>query len=268
MKKQVIVIILLGASLFVSAQKGNWTIGLYSGVQGQIISSHLDEYYRTIPNPDTIIIIDKWNPTRMGVKHTFSNTPPVELNVKYNIRNRFSFAFGLGYRSYYAKVKDVFDFCFTSKADYFQVPIIFQYDMPLKKQGFSFFLQWGLCFDIMRNSRGWGYSPSEYHDFMTDKLLSVETSINPSWGEVLFNPLFHTGFGFSYQFNSGFGIAVSGKHNIGLTYINTLSYHIQLKDTQTGIIEREVKEQLYCRSESWNVLVGLTYTFKKKEKIG
>jgi len=101
---------------------------------------------------------------------------------------------------------------------------------------------------------------------LTDKLVYVETSVNAYSGSSAFYPLFHTGFGFSYQFNSGVGISVSGKHTIGLTYMNELSYNIKFIDADTYITEREFKEQSACRSESWNVLLGITYTFKQKEK--
>ena len=259
MKNKIIIIVFLGGALFASAQKGNWTIGLYTGVQGQVITSCSEEYHNGT-------IINSWDVPNIRPKHSFSNIPPFELNVKYNIRNRFSFIYGVGYRSYFTKVKNSFELDYTARTDFLQLPVIFQYDIPLRKKGFSFFLQWGVCFDFNIYQTSWGNYPTEYHDSFTNKLLSVETSVNVPYSGVWINYLFHTGFGFSYQFNSGIGISISGKHNIGLANISELSYHMQLKDPQIGNIEREIKEKLLCRSESWNILFGVTYTFKKKEK--
>jgi hypothetical protein len=250
---------LLGGSLFASAQKGDWTLGLYTGVQGQFYTFHRQEYHRS-----------RWQSPDMRMAHVFSNIPPIELNVKYNIRDRLSLVYGLGYRSYFTKVKgggrnfytDVLHY--TVRTDFIQIPVIFQYDFPLKKQGFSFFLQWGLGFDIGINHKSWGTCSTEERDMLTDDLLYVETSVNSSNGVGGFNCLLHTGFGFSYQFNSGVGISLLAKHNIGLAFVNELSYHIIFRDAETGVIEREFKEQSGCR-ESWNVLLGVTYTFKKKE---
>ena len=45
MKKQIIIIALLVGSLFASAQQNTWTLGLYTGAQGQIITSVKQEYF-------------------------------------------------------------------------------------------------------------------------------------------------------------------------------------------------------------------------------
>jgi len=271
-------IVLLGFLMFgmvsLYAQKGNCTIGLYTGVQGQFFTFHREEYHKTLyTNSETgkDTLIGNWQSPYMRMTHTFSNIPPIELLVRHNVSNRFSMLYGVGYRSYFTKIKgggrayyaDVL--YYTARTDFIQIPIICQYDMPMKKNGFSFFLQWGLCFDVEIKRKSWWHSLTEQHDWRTDKLLYVETSINSYWGAASFYPLFHTGFGFSYQFNSGIGISLSGKHNIGLSHINKLSYNIKFIDAETGITEREFKEYLSTRSESWNVLLGITYTFKKKE---
>ena len=274
-KKQIIICILLGGALFVSAQKNTWTIGLYTGVQGQLQTYHRQEYHRDLySNYDTgeDTLIGRWQSPELGMAHTFSNIPPIELSVKYNIRDRLSLVYGVGYRSYFTKVKgggrsfgtDVLHY--TARTDIIQVPIVFQYDMPLKKKGFSFFLQWGLGFDVGIYHKSWGTSSIEEYDEIASQLLYVQTFVNSSSGNFLVNYVLHTGFGFSYQFNSGVGISLSGKHNIGLAFVNELSYNIQFMDAQNGyVMVREFKEQSGCR-ESWNVLLGITYTFKKKQK--
>jgi hypothetical protein len=257
MKNKIIIIVFWGGSLFVSAQKNNWTIGIYTGVQGQIITSIKQEYYNGT-------LINSSDPIETRPKHAFSNIPPVELNVKHNVRDRFSIAYGVGYRSYFTKANDYL-LHYKARTDFIQIPIICQYDAPLKKKRFSFFVQWGLCFDFDIYHTSWGHHSTEDHDWKTGNLLNVVIYTKSS-NDVGFNPLFFAGIGFSYQFNSGIGISLLGKNNMGLVNINKLSYHVKCIDASTGDIVREIKEQLYSRSESWNVLLGVTYTFKKKEK--
>jgi hypothetical protein len=187
MKKQIIIIVLLGGSLFLSAQKNSWTIGLYTGVHGQITASVKQQYNRSLyHNYDTgkdTMIGGEWSSLMAGVQHTFSPIPPLELTVKYNIGDNFSITSGIGYRSYYMKAKYYsekinnspdFIYHFTTRNDFIQLPIIFQYDIPLKKKGFSLFVQGGIAIDIEVYDREWGYCKTEYYDRLSDKLLSVE----------------------------------------------------------------------------------------------
>lgn len=268
MKNQIIIIIvLLGGSLFVSAQKNAWTIGLHTGVQGQIFTSVKQEYHRAFYKGEGAEeIINRWGSPQAIIKHTLSHIPPVELTVKYNIGNRFSIATGVGYRSYYMKIKDNPFYDFTRRDDYIQIPIIFQYDIPLKKKGFSFFVQGGAAIDIEINSTDWKSYSNEYYDRMSDKLLSVENSTTSYFSNGGNNFLLHAGIGFSYKFSSGIGISLLGRYNIGMMYVSIESYHTMLKEMNTGNVEREIKEKLYGRAECWNVLLGVSYSFKNKKK--
>ena len=248
------------------SQKNSWTLGLYVGVQGQISTSVKQDYIRAFYMNGVEEIIDRWNPPTIKLMHTFSKTPPAELTVKYNIGNYFSIATGIGYRGYYMTVQDNPYYRYTSRRDYLQVPIILQYDIPLKKKGFFFFIQGGIALDFEVGYRGWGYHSGEYYDDVSHKQLSCENLEETFFGEEGFNQLLYGGFGFSYKFNSGIGISLLGRYNIGSVYINNYSYRTVLKEVGTDIVEKEIKEHLYCKAESWNALLGVTYTFKQKKK--
>lgn len=265
MKNRIVLFVfLLFGIKSLSAQKNTWTIGLYSGVQGQIITSVYQEYFGTFFDET---IVDSWNLPAVRIKHTFSPIPLVDLTVKYNIKNRFSISTGVGYRSYYLKAgyRDYYNY--TTRDDFIQVPIIFQYDIPLKKKGFLLLVQGGIGFGFEVYDKSWGYSPNRCSDYGTDKIYNVETFTEPYWNGGDFYYLLHSGIGFSYRFNSGIEISLLGKYNISSSYISTHSYHTTVKEADTGIIKGEMKEQLYGKGECWNVLLGVTYTFKKKEKI-
>ena len=89
MKRISKIVLIIGIALLynnIYAQKGTWTIGLYTGVQGQVLTSCSEEYRN-----GSIINNGFREAPYISYKHAFSNIPPVELNVKYNIKNRFSF---------------------------------------------------------------------------------------------------------------------------------------------------------------------------------
>jgi hypothetical protein len=265
--KRLIIVVLLGmiGSLFASGKKNSWTIGLYTGIQGQIISSVKQEYTRAFYIGGEKII-NMWDAPMIRIQHALSHIPPVELTVKYNIGNCFSIVSGVGYRSYYLKVKDNPFYNFTTRGDFIQVPIIFQYNIPLKKKGFSVFIQGGIGIDIGINSIDRASYSNEYDDRKANKVCYVENTAESYFNNGDRNLLLHTGVGFSYNFDSGIGISLLGRYNTGALYISTHSYHTVVKEVGTDIIEQEIKEQLYGKAECWNVLLGVTYTFKKKEK--
>jgi hypothetical protein len=234
---------------------------LYTGVLGQITTSVKEEYFGRSYDGT---IIDHWNSPMVGITHTFSHIPPVELTVKYNIGNRFSITSGVGYRSYYLKVKNNSCYNYTEKYDYIQIPIIFQYDIPLKKKGFSLFVQGGIGLDFEVNYSAWRDYDNEY--YWGNKIYTVENSTVSYFSNGGYNYLIHAGIGFSYRFNSGVGISLLGRYNIGASYISKHSYHTIVKEVSDNIIEEEIKEQLYGKAECWNCLLGVTYTFKNKEK--
>ena len=264
MNNRIALIIVLALGIVqMFAQKNTWTLGLCTGVQGNINTVINQEYYGGSYESYFEENEGRWNPTRIYLEHVFSQTPPVELTAKYNTGKYFSIALSVGYRSYYLKVKDNMFYNYTERYDYIQIPIIFQCDIPLKKKGFTFFVQGGIGFDIEVGDRGWGYYFGEYYDHWIGKTCTVENTTENYWGGGGgFIALLHGGFGFSYKFNSGVGISLLGRYNLGSDYISQHSYHTIVKEVGTGIVEREIKEQLFGKAESWNVLLGVTYTFK------
>jgi hypothetical protein len=267
MKTQTIAFLLfLLCSLSLSAQKNSWTIGFHTGVQGQILTTVEQLYLGVYSIGGVERNGNGWDPPVVRIMHIFSNIPPIELTVKYNIGNFFSIATGLGYRDYYMKIWNNSLYNFMSRYDYLQIPIIFQYDVPFKKKGFAFFVQGGIAIDIEV-----GYTEridyfDEYYYGVSGKQLQRETFTESFSNKGGTNALLFGGFGFSYKFNSGIGISLLGRYNIGAVHINNYSYHTIVREVETNIVEQENKVQLYDKAESWNVLLGVSYTFKQKKK--
>jgi hypothetical protein len=247
-------------SLF--AQKNTWTIGLYSGIQGQ---------FNTSIKPSLCLT---------STIHRISPVPPAELIVQYKITDYFSLASGIGYTQHTTQGKDEFYYTIGRDAmsclafmrwirsPRLQVPFILQYDIPLKNTGFSFFAKFGLYFDFrcMADDRGNGALDSLYYDSYAEKTFRVEFTESSDFWINDVNFLIHTGIGFSYRFRSGWGISLSGTHNIGTLLTNSLNYNLKLKDLNSDILEHELVYNIYNRNQNWNVLLGVSYTFKQKKK--
>jgi len=78
--------------------------------------------------------------------------------------------------------------------------------------------------------------------------------------------LVNTGIGISYRLKSGIGFSLSGEYNVGFLRLQYLSFRSQIKEIDTDILRYEEVVRLISRNEYWNVLLGVTYTFKQKKK--
>jgi len=273
-KKITKLLLIIGIVLFsnsVFAQKNMWTINLNTSMQGQknVAIEHEYEYFG----------INSWGwlDPKMRTTRTLSNVPLLELTGRYNITNHFSIASGIGHRSYITTlipripptiITGRYDWL---RSDYLYLPLTFQFDVPLKNTGFSFFAQLGLNLNFLITTYGADEIPDNiigeefsYYDYQNNKLYdAVYFSDAYSPERIL---LFHTGLGFSYQFKSGVGISLSGKYNMGTSQKRLLSYWVHLEDPNNHNIGRIVDYNIYSKMECWNVSFGVSYTFKKKIK--
>jgi len=149
-----------------------------------------------------------------------------------------------------------------------QLPLLLQYDVPLKNTGFSFFAKLGLYVDFSLNQYyGEEKTPdSIYNDVFTDKTYLVEFTRHMNFDINRVNFLIHSGIGISYKFRSGVGISLSGTHNIGTLLTSSIDYNIKLREINTNVLEHEFDYHVYNRNHNWNVLLGVSYTFKHKKK--
>jgi hypothetical protein len=190
MKKLIIIIVLLGGSLFVSAQKSSWTIGLYSGMQIQLLTSIERNY--TLGTIDeatgTYVYFDTWNTDKRTINRIYA--PPMELMVRYNITDNFSVSSGIGYANYISQWKPRYSDLHVMNSPFalntywrkvsIQIPCNLRYDIRLKNTGFSIFPKLGLSVDFSANSY--------YHksDIAFDTLISV------NYMDKAYSPVFKT----------------------------------------------------------------------------
>jgi hypothetical protein len=257
----------------VYAQKGNWTLGIYSGMQIQMLTSIERNYTLSVGD----MCVDSWNTDDRRINRVYS--PPVELTVRYNITDNFSVSSGIGYANYITQWKPfgtqhVLDSPFALNTYLRKVsiliPLNFRYDIPLKNTGFSIFPKLGLYIDIPIASYTHIYvtdfdtllSPVFYPDATPQKPI-FETSY---YSRRKLNVLVNAGIGIAYQFKSGVGISLSGEYSLGIRHPEYINYRLQLKDFDSDIVNYDYDYRVRNRNESWNVLLGVTYTFKKKEK--
>lgn len=270
---------LLGGSLFASAQKNTWTIGFYTGIQGQMNTA---VEWETALNEQIGEYITWGGYSNTRTIHSISSAPPAELIVQYKITDCFSVASGIGYGLH----KTLWSFNkFNNPMEDFaaykyggswscrtglQLPLIFQYDVPFINTGFSCFFKLGLYidFDIFNyGAENYRHSADSVYYNFGDKKTYYPEFYDRSYFELhRVNFLVHTGFGFSYRFHSGLGLSLSGTYNAGTLLTDIFHYNLKLKNPDTKITEREYDYYVYNRNQNWNVLLGVTYTFKKKEK--
>ena len=281
MKNQImLIIILLGGSLFAFAQKNTWTLGLHIGIKGEIVKSIEQKYYPCQLEADECMDdFHKWT-TNFRTIHTISTEPLIELTAEYKITDYFSIISGIGFMtsgikwrsdSYWQGVNSHpltrFADCKQTFYEHFKIPIIFQCNIPIKNKGFSFFAKLGLYLDFSFSPSGSIQTP------ILDSLISYgdreyKYEFTPTFYRPVkkFNLSVYTGLGFSYQFNSGIGVSLSGAYNIGTLRTDRVSYNLKLKEPNTDIVKYEFNYHLYDRNEYWDILLGITYTFKQKPK--
>ena len=282
--KILLLIISIGARYYsVDAQKNSWTIGLYTGMQVQQTTAFERDYILGQTNSATgyYMHLDSWYESIRTISSI--STPPMELTIRYNITDNFSVSSGIGYANYLTqwKQKNQYNHHQThimhtrsfSVQTYLrkisiQIPCNLRYDVPLKNTGFSIFPKLGLYLDFP--------VAIHYHNifFSSDTLVPVHDgdTINAVFdysyfaGNRKFNLLINAGLGIAYQFKSGVGLSLSGEYSFGIMRPQNVKYNLQLKNANTGILENECDYYVYNRCKYWNVLLGITYTFKKKDK--
>ena len=262
------------------AQKNTWTIGLYTGVQGQMTTSSMEDVREVDRETGKHEYRDFSGFGATSTIHRISPAPPAELIVQYKITDCFSIASGVGYglhrtqwkptayMNYMENIMGNFAYNNWSHRTTIQVPLILQYDIPLKNTGFSFFANMGVYFDFRIYSYGRSsFCPDTlvYYDDYDAKMYDVELTQDLDFYIYGVNFLLHAGLGFSYQFKSGLGISLSGTYNTGTRPTEHLTLDAKFKDSITGIVEEKWRCHVYNNNQNWNVLLGVTYTFKKKE---
>ena len=286
MKNRIVLISILALGLLpLSAQKNTWTIGLYSGIQGQIVTSIERDYHLKLYNwtLEEYVEVNDWDIPNSRIINIISKCPPVELGLQYNITDNFSVYSGIGYVNYLVKWKEDRNNRGTPMGDFvrdnywrgasIQIPCNIRYNVPLKNTGFSIYSKVGFSMDFLVNSvshsGGFGYDYS-----YPNSNLYPDTTIYRPAGAIgdysrnrKFNLLINAGVGFAYQFKSGIGLSISSEYNIGTMRIGTLNYNLQLKDVDTDIVNYEFDYWVQNRNEYWNVLLGVTYTLKNKKQL-
>ena len=265
--------ILLVYSLFVSAQKNTWTLGISSGVRGEVITYESQFYDVEYDEDDSFASYE--------IK-SFISRPPVMLNVSYNITDNFSVSSGITFLQYLTKWEDISsgyttdeELAFREKISYtrntLQIPLTVCYDIPVRNTGLSFFAKSGVCMDISIHKGNFIIDsdskvfPIEMFDGNIYDLYSIAYRICPRNDRNL-NLIINAGIGFAYKFKSGLGLSLSGEYNIGLFRLDVLNFYSQIKEKGTDILKYKHTCRFINRNEYWNVLFGISYTFKQKKK--
>ena len=278
MKKTIIfILVLFFGKMFLSAQKNTWTIGLQTGLRTEIVKIEHIRYDGEYDNSTDLSesYVHRCTQSRISI-------PPIELNIAYNFANNFSLSSGLIFEQHVMKViphiGSYYDNEFRKKtssvSNMLQIPFIVGYDIPVKNTGLSFFARLGLSMDF---EIGLGKTTGKISQFFPAiDFYELEDGIYKAYdlystalirsNDVIVDLLFNAGTGISYRLKSGIGFSLSIKYNTGFFRVKELFFRSQIKEIGTDILRYEEIDKLLSRNEYWNVLFGISYTFKQKKK--
>lgn len=240
-------------------QKGSWTIGLNSGLRGEVMRN--SEQYRQY---------------KFG--HQIS-TPPLELNCSYGLNDNFYISIGVAYIEHYARwMSKTFPAHYgVNESGYMsykylmykslQIPLIIKYDVPLFRSRCSFISSSGMVLDIPMSKLPIMFNPeisspinyegndcmfTEFHTFYSDNKK--------------INYLVNTSVGFAYHFKKGINVSLTGGYFFGLRLMEEVTVTERLTNTSTNAIIDKNKEYLLDYGDYWYVGLGVSYTFQKKRE--
>ena len=249
------------------AQRSDWTLGFRLGYKGEVLEK-------------TMFLVNPEFEIKTGIVPTFLGlnvTCDVGLDVTYNIDKKFSVTSGIGYLNYCAfwrteertnMPESVTGYLFF---DYLQIPLNAKYAIPFGKSNFSVYGKMGISLNILVDeentyperskilyppiSSSFVSSPYYYEYKHTAKIYDKKINV-----------LFNAGIGFSYRFKNGLGLFAEGEYYAGLRTIGHVSIDIKQSSIFTPDILNEYQEFLLVKGSYWNCSLGISYTFKKKEK--
>ena len=284
MRKHLKIVLIIGIALLynnIYAQQNTWTIGLYTGMQVQLLTSIERTYTLGAIDATTgnYIHFDSWHTDKRTINKI--STPLVEFTVQYNITDNFSISSGLGYANYRSQwearwrqqgvVMERFSLNTYLRRVSIQIPCNLRYNIQIKNTGFSIFPKLGFYLDFSVKSYYYlqdnyydSSLPVDFHDREYNYVF--ETCHYLPMNNRKVNLLINAGVGFAYKFKTGIGLSVSGEYNVGTMRSEGFNYNLKLEDPATNLREYEFDYTVYNRNEYWNVLFGVTYTFKKKGK--
>jgi len=252
------------------AQRSDWNLGFRMGIAMPV----LEKIYR----PDFKI-------------ETASYCLPVGLDMAYNIDDRFSISSGIGFSDYHA-------FWGTEKAGgtwvnsyeghiflrYVQIPLNVKYAIPLGKSNFSVYGKLGFSFDflvdqynaydresgtILHYEKGSDINIFYYYEGFCEYKYKHTAEIYDKKINVLLN----AGIGFGYRFKNGLGLSLEGEYYAGLRTMGHVFIEVAPPATLTDIAtnfpigSEKYSEHLLIKGNYWNFSLGVSYNFKKKEKV-
>ena len=275
MKNITKIVVIVGIMLFVNisyAQRSNWTLGFNVGYKIQMLE-------KTVPSDLNIKSLSA------DMKYSFN--PPIGINLTYNINERFSISNGFSYLNYGAtwKMEEKEEWIGfvggTIWLKYLQIPLNVKYAIPLGNSNFSVYGKLGLSFDILVDY--FLGAASHENDWIVSHYEKGSERVPDGWivyyegyyehnyrqtpeiYDKKLNVLLNAGIGFGYRFKNGLGLSLEGEYYAGLRTMG----HVYIKATPVQNFPSTLKEHsehLLIKGNYLNFGLGISYTFKKKDK--
>jgi hypothetical protein len=267
MKKFIVIVlgtVLLGNSAF--AQKGSWNIGLKTGLKSEIcFSSNANRYYKTGQQTSLASFF-------VEAEYALTDNLFLQSGIGF-LRNTTSYRLGT--------FKWILDTKGSPKLLLYsslQIPFHVKYTLPLGKSRFNLFFQTGFDLNIPLQKQHSSYHESKpliaahqlnsrNFDTIKSQAINSFTSINSPLHKM--NLLLNMGMGISYQFPCGIGLFAFAEYYAGIINMSNIEVQYEvLTDYPDGTFNRETEpvQQIVFRGDYWHAGLGVSYTFKRKEK--
>ena len=274
MKNITKIVATVGIMLFVNvsyAQRSNWTLGFNMGYKIQMLEKTVSSDFNL--------------KSFVGDKNR-SGYPTIGLSLTYNINERLCISSGFSYLDYHAawKMEEKEEWIGSVGGDiwfkYLQIPLNIKYAIPLGNSNFSVYGKLGFSFDILVDLiDGASYRDNgiilhyeEGSEQVSETMLATyEGYFEHNYKQIVkiydkkFNVLLNAGIGFGYRFKNGLGLSLEGEYYAGLRTMG----HVFIKATPVANFPSTLKEHsehLLIKGNYLNFGLGISYTFKKKDK--
>lgn len=240
-------------------QKGIWTIGLNSGLRGEVMRN-----------------------TEQNRQYKFGHqisTPSLELNCSYGLNDNFYLSIGVAYIEHHAIWMSktfpahygVYESGYSSYRylmyKSLQIPFIIIYDIPLFHSRCSFISKSGIVFDIPVSKLPIKFNPEISNAINYEGVDCMFTEFHTFYyNKKKINYLVNTSIGFAYHFKKGISLNLTGGYFFGLRLMEEVTVTERLTNKLTNAMIDKNKEYLLDYGDYWSVGLGVSYTFQKKRK--
>jgi hypothetical protein len=156
-----------------------------------------------------------------------------------------------------------------------QIPLHLKYTLPFKKSGLGMFFHAGIDLSIpLQRYKESSYMLQEHPEYKGSGddyfyLMRSEYEVDVLAPKKIINCLVNAGIGFVYQFKCGIGVSIYTEYYSGLVDMARIRLQAETTVYETNgskYTRLDPPQYIVFRGDYWHAGLGVSYTFKRKEK--